>query len=131
MYDVVDAKLRTRVTVDGRTWVLRRLGFDDQLRVGGRVAQLLGGAPVDTVAQQYQVAAHMRATVEVATVQAPPDFRWEDQADAELLGAVWDRYRAWEDSFRGDVAPAAGSAGGSTAPESDVVVPPDVSDPAP
>jgi len=126
MYDVIDQRLRTRVTVGDQTWVLRRLGFDDQLRVAGRVAQLLGGVPVDTVAQVYQVAAHMRATVEVATVTAPPDFRWEDQADAELLGAIWDQYRAWEDSFRRDVARDAPSVGGRPADDPAVVVPPDL-----
>ena len=130
MYDVVDQKLRTRVTVDGRTWVLRRLGFDDQLRVSGRAVQLLGGTAFDLVSAPYQIAAHMRATIEVATVQAPPEFDWGAQADGELLSAVWDQYRAWEDTFRPRVADGSGDAGDGAAAEPAVVVPPNVPDPA-
>ena len=133
--DALDARQQHRITVTDaagvpRTWVLRRLGLGDHVRIGGRAAALAGG-PWDQIGEVYQVLAIMIATIEQATVDGPADWRWGEQPDDTLLGHVWEQYQAWEQSFRGGVARGPGDAGGGTAGESAVVVPPTLSAPAP
>ncbi len=133
--DALDARQQQRFTVADsagvpHTWVLRRLGIGDHVRIGGRAAALAGG-PWDQIGEIYQVLALMIATIEQATVDGPDGWRWADQPDDTLLGQLWEQYQAWEQSFRPGVARGPGGTGGGAATEPTVVVSPTLSDPAP
>lgn len=128
--DLIDAKQRTTITLPEGQWVMKRLSLKDRMRVGGLAAQYLGG-PVDQAPASLQITALMLATVELATVQAPPGWDWDAQADDRVLAALYEAWQRWDDSFRRPVASGADAVGGTVSTESPVLVSPDVPHPAP
>lgn len=114
MIDRIEAAQQHTITIAGvGTWTVRRLGLKDRLAVGGRAAQYLG-APVDQAPAALQVTALMLATLELATLQAPPGWDWNACPDDTVLGPLYDQYSAWDDSFRPPVGDPPGPVGGGT-----------------
>lgn len=128
MQDRIDAKQRTTITLPEGNWVMKRLSLTDRLRVGGVAAQLIGG-PVDQAPAGIQISALMLATVQLATVQSPPEWDWSAQPDDTVLTALYEAWQTWEDSFRRRVEDPPGRVGPGSRPESAVLVSPNVSDP--
>ena len=113
MPDELTALQQTTVTLPYGTWVLRRLRYKETFQLASRAASYFT-EPFDKIPQAFQTAAWVRATIELATVQAPPQWDWEQEDDDSRMTELFTRYQAWNDSFRPGVAVPAGAAGPGT-----------------
>ena len=108
MNDAVTALQQHTFQLPQGVWVLKHLRYGETLRMAGLATRYLD-CRFDDAPVGFQTAALIRATIELATVQAPPQWDWETQEDDQVITALYTQYREWDDSFRAGMAGAAGA----------------------
>ncbi len=109
--DRIDASQKHVFTLPAASWTLRRLGMMDEQRVAGK-ATLMLGCPFDEAPLRSREIAWMWATLDLATVEGPPDWDWNAQPDTTLLETLYQAYIEWDRSFRRPLAADEGTASG-------------------
>jgi len=107
MADNVTALQQHTFQMPWGTWILKHLRYGDSLRMAGLATRYLD-CRFDDAPVNFQTEALIRATVELATVQAPPNWDWDTEEDDTKITALYSQYRVWDDSFRAGVADSAG-----------------------
>lgn len=107
MADNVTAVQQQTFSMSWGTWILKHLRYGDSLRMAGLATRYLD-CRFDDAPLSFQTEALIRATIELATVQAPPGWDWDTQEDDAKLTELYRAYREWDNSFRAGVADTAG-----------------------
>jgi len=93
----------------------------DKMRIGTARSKLLGGLSSDVVDIITDNIAFMSATLMTICTKSPKWFNLDVLDDYEVLEAVYERYKAWADTFRVDNSPSRDAGDSRTSSDEETV----------